>query len=310
VDVAVLSAGQTPIHVDLDPATFAMAPAATAAAITPRTGAIVVVHFAGAPAGLGALQRVAERHGLALVEDACLAPGASYDGRPVGSWGRAAAFSLGVRKPVSAGEGGLVTTGDEALAAAVRDARNLGADAETGELVEPSGNYRLTELQAAVALPQLARLEADRQRRAAAAAVLSAALAESPYLRPLSCDRRATRWAWAQFWIRYDEAAGGVPRERVAQAVQAEGIPLFAGWARPNYTLGCYTPARAGEWLRPRGAGRAADHYERTHCPHAERAAFGEALLLDFPLLDAEAPVAQEAAAALAKVSAHLRDLR
>src|SRR5439155_12480768 len=117
-----------------------MSPAAAAAAVTPRTAGLIAVHFAGQPAGLGPLARVAERARLALVEDACLAPGAHYDGRPVGSWGRAAAFSLGVRKPVSAGEGGVVTTNDAGLAAAIRQARSLGADPHTGEIARATGN--------------------------------------------------------------------------------------------------------------------------------------------------------------------------
>src|SRR5262249_47592607 len=97
---------------------------------------------------------------------------------------------------------------------------------------------------------------------------------------------------------------------RVAEAAQAEGIPLFEGWLRPNYSLGVYTPARAAAWLPARGSSRAADHYERACCPRAERAAFAGALLLDFPVLDAGAAVASDAAAALVKVSAQLDDLR
>jgi dTDP-4-amino-4,6-dideoxygalactose transaminase len=309
VDVAVLAAGLTPIHVEIDPDTYCLSPVAAAAVVTPRAAAMVAVHFAGQPAHVEALARVADRHGLALVEDACLAPGARFKDRPVGGWGRAAVFSLGVRKPVSAGEGGLVVTGDGALAEKLRRARNLGIDGETGEITEASGNYRLTALQASVALPQLARLDEDTRRREEAAARLSAAVEGSPAFRPLECHSQVTRHAWAQFWLRCDEEAGGVPRERVVEAVQAEGIPLFPGWPRPNYTLQVYTPARAAEWLRARGSGRDADHYGRTRLPHAERAAFQEALLLDFPLLDAGPEGIRDAAEALAKVSERLEDL-
>lgn len=285
VDVAIHAAGLTPVHVDLDPATYGMSPAAAAAALTPRTAALVAVHFAGQPAHLRSLAAIAERQGILLVEDACLAPGAAYDDRPVGSWGRAAVFSLGVGKPISAGEGGLVTTSDPQLAEALRRARSFGADPETGEIFAPTGNYRLTELQAAVALPQLARVEADRRRREAIATLWTEALAGSPVLRPLAHDPRA-RHAWAQFWLRYDEDAGGMSRDRFVERAQAAGLPLFAGWPRTNPTLGMYSRARATAWLQARGSGREPDHYEQGRFPHAEHAAYNEAVLLDFASLN------------------------
>ena len=295
VDVAVHQAGLTPVHVELDPRTYGMSPAHAAVAVTPRTGAIVAVHFGGQPAHLRSLATVAERQGLALIEDACLAPGATYDGRPAGSWGVAGVFSLGVHKPLSAGEGGLVTTSDARLAARLRRLRSLGADPETGEIWEPSGNFRLTELQAAVALPQLARLEEDRLRRAQVAERWTAALSNFPALRPLELDARA-KPAWAQFWLRWDEPAGGRCRAELVAAAQELGVPLFAGWPRPNYTLGMYSRERAALWLSARNSGREPEHYERTRCPHAEHAAYNEAVLLDLPSLNAP-PEAVEAIA-------------
>jgi dTDP-4-amino-4,6-dideoxygalactose transaminase len=310
VEVAVLAARLTPIHVDIDPASYAISPAAAAAAVNPRTAALIAVHFAGQPAPVESLARVAERYGIALVEDACLAPGAVYQGRPVGSWGRAAAFSLGVRKPISAGEGGLVVTSDPVLATAVRALRSLGADAETGEIAVPGGNYRMAALQAAVARVQLRRLDEDLARRAEAAKALEEALRGSTLFKPLDVLPGTEVHSRAQFWIRYQEHAANVPRERVVEAVQAEGIPLFRGWPRPNYCQPVYTAGRAGRWLRERDSGREADHYEHTQCPVAERAAFGEALLLDFPLLASSPDVAARAAEALLKVEQHLDELR
>ncbi len=310
VDVAVLAAGLTPIHADLDPATYALSPTAVAGAVTPRTAAIVAVHFAGQPAHLQSLARVAERSGIALVEDACLAPGAGYEGRNVGTWGRAAVFSLGVHKPLSAGEGGLVATNDSALAAEVRKLRSLGADPESGEIDHPTGNYRLSALAAAAALPQLARLAADSQRRNLAVRQLLLALQDQPAWQPLTLDPRATCPAWAQLWFRWNQLATGVPRERIVEVVRAEGIPLHVGWSLPNYSHSMYTPAHASEWLRARNSGRDPDHYLHTCCPHAERAAFEEALLLDFPLLNADAEALADAAAALRKVGENLERLR
>jgi dTDP-4-amino-4,6-dideoxygalactose transaminase len=286
VDAAVLAAGLTPVHVDIDPATYGMSPIAAAAAVTARTVAMIVVHFAGQPTRLRSLASVAERQGIVLIEDACLAPGVIYGDRSVGAWGQAAVFSLGVRKPISTGEGGLITTKDAALAERLRRGRSLGADPESGDLLQPTGNFRLTALQAAVALPQLARLEADRLRREQAAALWTAALGAGGALQALARDPQATH-CWAQFWLRYNEERGGASREQLVEVAQAMGLPLFAGWPRPNHTLGVYAPQRAVSWLRDRGSGREPAHYEQTHCPHAEHAAFNEALLLDFPALNA-----------------------
>jgi len=301
VDVAVLAAGLTPIHVDIDPATYSMSPVAAAAAVSARTAAIVVVHFAGQPSRLRSLASIAERQGLALIEDACLAPGAAYAGKPVGSWGRAAAFSLGVRKPISSGEGGMVVTTDAALAERVRCGRSLGSNPNTGDLLRPTGNYRLSSLQAAVALPQLARLESDRLRREQAADLWTEALRAVDALQPLARDPQATH-CWSQFWLRFDEARGGMSRDKLLGAAHAAGLPLFAGWPRPNHTLGVYTPQRSVSWLRERGSGRGANHYEQTHCPNAEHAAFNEAVLLDFPSLIAESAAARRTAERLAKL--------
>ncbi len=308
VDAAVFQAGLTPVHVDLDPRTYGMAPAAAAAAITPRTAALVVVHWAGQPAGRDGWRRLAERNGLALLEDACLAPGAQYGGEPVGAWGAAAVFSLGVRKPLSAGEGGFVVTRDPKLAERVRRDRSLGADPESGDLRRPTGNYRLSEWAAGVTLPQLARLEAGRSRRAASARLLSEAVERVPFLEPLALDPRTNGPTWAQLWLRFDEEAAGIPRARWVEALQAEGVPIFPGWGRPSYTLGMYTRAGAAEWLRARESGRPPDFYERVACRHAERAAYSEALVLDLPVLEDEAVGAT--ASALEKVAANVHRLR
>lgn len=307
VDVAVLAAGLTPIHVEIDPTTGSMSPIAAASAVTPRTGVLVVVHFAGQPARLGPLLRVAERAGIALIEDACLAPGAEYQVRPVGNWGKLAIFSLGAGKPISAGEGGLIVTDDGALAERLRRLRSLGAEAESGDIATPTSNYRLSALAAAVVLPQLQRREADRQRREEVALALTAASVPYPWLKPLERDAQVTRHSWAQFWLRYDEEALGMPRAWFAAAMRAEGLPLLTGWPHPNYCMAMYTPERAAEWLRARSSGRDPNHYSSAICPNAERWAFSEALLLDLPVLETEPSISLEFGEALARIEAYVR---
>jgi hypothetical protein len=140
------------------------------------------------------------------------------------------------------------------------------------------------------------------------AAALTAAVSPWPWLRPLEYDPEVSQHGWAQFWLRYEEEAAGMPRNWLIAALRAEGIPLLPGWPAPNYSLAMYTPERAAAWLRARGSGREPDHYLAAHCPHAERWAFSEALLLDLPMLEADPTVAGDFAAALERVGDHLAE--
>lgn len=148
---------------------------AVEAAVTPRTVAIIAVHYAGYPADMRALRQVADRHGLALVEDAAHAPGAHAPEGPVGSLGDVACFSFFSNKNLTTGEGGMVTTDDEALAARVRRLRAHGLTASTWDrergmaagydIPEVGANYRPSEIEAALGLVQLGRLQGGNARR-------------------------------------------------------------------------------------------------------------------------------------------------
>jgi dTDP-4-amino-4,6-dideoxygalactose transaminase len=162
--------GATPVFVDIDPATYNIDPAATAAAVTPRTRAIIPVHLYGQSADLGPLLDVADRAGVPLIEDAAQAIGATYEGRMVGGFGRAGCFSFFPSKNLGAfGDGGLVATNDDSLAASLRRMRVHGADRQYYHQVI-GGNFRLDALQAAilrVKLPHLAGWTEARRRNAA-----------------------------------------------------------------------------------------------------------------------------------------------
>ena len=161
-----------PVFVDIDLATFNIDPHAVEAAITPRTRAIIPVHFAGQPADMDALLAIAKRHGLFVIEDAAHAHGASWRDQPAGSIGACGSFSFQSSKNLTAGEGGIIVTNDDALAAACRSIHNCGR-VPGGIWYEHhviSGNYRLGELQGALLNSQLDRLEeqtatARRERR-------------------------------------------------------------------------------------------------------------------------------------------------
>jgi len=172
---AILEAGATVRFADIELDTFTLEPEAVAAACTARTRALMPVHLYGQPASMDALAPLAEGRGLALVEDAAQAHGAAVGSRRVGSYG-IGSFSFYATKNITTGEGGMVTTDDDAIADRLRLLRNQGMRARYQ--YEIAGhNYRMTEVQAAIGIPQLARVDALIERRRHNAARLEAGLA-------------------------------------------------------------------------------------------------------------------------------------
>lgn len=165
---AVALTGATPVFADIEPAYFCLNPAAVEAAVTPRTAGIMPVHLYGHPADMTAIQQVAERHSLAVFEDAAQAHAASWLGQPVGAFGAVAAFSFYPTKNMTSGEGGMVVCADEATARQVRLLRNQGMERRYANEVV-GFNARMTDVQAAIGRVQLRKLPgwtARRQRNA------------------------------------------------------------------------------------------------------------------------------------------------
>ena len=184
---AVLYCGATPVFADLDLATYNLDPAKVERAITKRTKAIMPVDQIGLPADLGRLTRLAARHGLPLLEDAACALGATYQGARVGALSHLTCFSFHPRKIITTGEGGMITTDDTALAGRLRILRSQGASkaaydregkaAPAAEVYAELGyNYRMTDVQAAIGLVQLSKLDRLIARRRALAARYDRAL--------------------------------------------------------------------------------------------------------------------------------------
>lgn len=214
---AVLRTGATVRFADVLP-DFTVDPSALAAQVTDRTAALVPVHLYGLPADMPAVMAIAQRHGLAVLEDAAQAHGASVAGRPAGSFG-IGSFSFYATKNVTAGEGGVVTTSDDTLAETLRLLRNQGMR-NRYEYVRVGRNLRLTDLQAAVAVPQLRRLRTTTQRRTDNAALLTEALADVPGLElPQVPDDRHS--AWHQYTVLLP---AGVDRDRVVRGLEARGV--------------------------------------------------------------------------------------
>lgn len=162
---AVVACGAAPVFVDVDPSTFCMDPGAVEAAVSDRTAAVVPVHLFGHPADMVRLRRLAERHGLLVVEDACQAQGARHQGRPAGALGAVAAISFHPSKTMTTGEGGMLVCGDAAVASAARVWRNQGMNGVTGRPEVAGLNARMTEMAAAMGRVQLRRVPEFLDRR-------------------------------------------------------------------------------------------------------------------------------------------------
>ncbi len=267
----VLAVGARPVFVDVERDTFGMDPTLVEAAIGPRCKAILSVHQLGFPCDLAELLAIATRHGLPLIEDAACALGSEilledrWDriGRP---HGRLACFSFHPRKIITTGDGGMITTGDGALAARLRSLRQHAmnvtlAERERNPLAresydEPAYNFRMTDLQAAIGRPQLARLDAFMAERRRLAAAFSLALEDHPVLAP---GRRSPRLAHQLAELphpparrRRDDPGPGAavparPRASPAGAglTNAHQEPAYAG--RDNWRGG---PLPVSEYLR------------------------------------------------------------
>ncbi len=166
-------AGARPVFVDVQERTFNIDPTLIEAAITPRTGAIMPVHEFGLCCDIREVSAIAAKHGLPVIEDAACALGATDDGKHAGTFGQFGSFSLHPRKAITSGEGGVLVTGDPALAARARILRNHGIEVTGGrmEFVAAGFNFRLTDFQAALVASQMDRLDAALAKRAALAQV-------------------------------------------------------------------------------------------------------------------------------------------
>ncbi|MFN7982295.1 MAG: DegT/DnrJ/EryC1/StrS family aminotransferase [Vicinamibacterales bacterium] len=222
--LAVMMAGARPVFADIDPERLTIDPAAVEAAVTSRTRAILPVHLYGQAADMSALQRIAERHNLALVEDACQAHLSTSQGRPVGTIGVAGAFSFYPTKNLGAlGDGGAIVTGDGALAARLRRLRN-GGQTNRYHHQEPGLNSRLDEMQAAILRARLPYLRAWTNRRKTAAASYRTALAGAPVHVPREFD---AGHVYHLFVVRTSH------RARLQQHLTADGIETLVHYPVP-----------------------------------------------------------------------------
>jgi dTDP-4-amino-4,6-dideoxygalactose transaminase len=302
---AALPLGAVPVFADCDPATLQPDPAAIEAAITPRTTAIVIVHFGGYPADLDRITRIARRHKLALIEDCAHAQGTQWRGRGVGSYGEFGTFSFQQSKALTCGEGGIVICRTQANWNRAYRYHNLGRLEDRGfyDFHLLSTNLRLTDLQGALLSAQFARFRQQLARKMRAAAYLSRRLRPLGGLTPLPDDARISRRGFYYYLLQYDrEAFKGASRDLFRQALAAEGVSLGQayGQAIHRYPLFRNWPARPGQEGYP---------YRNVHCPHAEQAATETVCTIAHPLLLADRSDLERLVEAVAKVKQNIDEL-
>lgn len=238
---AVLEAGAMPIFVDVDPETFQIDPSKIEEKITPRTRAILPVHICGLPADMVQIMKIAKKHDLVVVEDACQAWTAEIDHKQVGTFGNAGCFSFQNSKNIPIGEGGAIVSNDDAFMDRCFSYHNYGHahGSMVGEVgsgsIMPGTKLRLTEYQAAIGLSQLKRFEEQSVTRSNNAVYLRAKMAEFDGILPYKLYENVTKAAYHLFPFRYKkEAFQGLTRADFMKALRAEGIPCSSGYTTLN----------------------------------------------------------------------------
>jgi perosamine synthetase len=220
----ILYAGAKPVFADIDPQTLNLDPDKAAAAITPRTKAIVAVEAFGNPAGMIELEQVAQKNELILIEDACEGFGGQFSTRRIGSFGRSAVFAFYPNKQITTGEGGMIVTDDDIFADLCRSLRNQGRDG-MGWLAHArlGYNYRLCEINAALGIAQIARLDDILENRRRVAHAYMERLMTNRYLiLPTLMDE--TRMSWFVFVVRLNDLFEPGDRDQVIRELRLQGI--------------------------------------------------------------------------------------
>ncbi|ALG05677.1 DegT/DnrJ/EryC1/StrS family aminotransferase [Kibdelosporangium phytohabitans] len=233
---AILEAGATARFADIREDDFCVDPQAVAAAVGPRTKVLMPVHLYGQTADMGALIPIAEQHGLKIVEDAAQAVGATYEGRPAGSYGLGC-FSLYATKNITTAEGGVITTNDATIADRLRVLRNQGMR-QRYQYEVAGHNYRLTDLHAAVGIPQLEKLTELTEARSRNAEALSKGLADITGLRvPAVLPGRSH--VWHQYTVLVGDDAK-VTRDELSAKLTEKGVGNGIYYPKVVFDYDCY----------------------------------------------------------------------
>lgn len=314
---AILQWNGIPVFADIEPGSFNIDPVSVEKLIGPRTRAIMAVDIFGQSANMRALRDIATRHGLKLLSDTAQAPGARYHGEYAGTLADIGGYSLNYHKHIHCGEGGILVTNDDRYARRLRLIRNHAEavidSSEPDELCNMLGfNFRLGEIEAAIAGEQLRKLKTNIEGRQRAVAEFDAGLAGLPGLTTPKVDPGSTH-VYYIYGMTLDPARLGVPRDRLVAALRAEGVPgLISGYQNvhlyPLFQQRIAYGTRGFPWTSPY-AGREI-RYDRGTCPIAERLHAETFLGINICLNDYSAEDVRRVVAAFRKVWGQLDALR
>lgn len=237
---AILYCGAKPVFVDIDPKTFNIDPALIEQSITPRTVGIEPVHLYGQPADMDAIEAIAEKHNLFIVEDAAQAIGAEYKARKIGTIGDITCFSTYTTKNLHTMEGGFLTTSDDDIAMRLRRLRNIGQESKYNHTLI-GYNYRMTEVAASVGIAQVQLIDEFSRRRQANAAYITRELSmlekegiTLPYISPDS------KHVFHQYTIMIDSDMTGFTRDTLSDSLNSFGVETGMHYPAPIYTQPCF----------------------------------------------------------------------
>jgi dTDP-4-amino-4,6-dideoxygalactose transaminase len=314
---AALVYGAIPVFADIDPDIFCIRPESIRSRITPCTKAIIAVDLFGHPADMGEIMQVAREHNLVVIEDAAQAPGALYHGSYAGTLADMGVFSLNYHKTVHCGEGGVVVTNSDDFAERLQLIRNhaevVVKDKGVQNIVNMVGfNYRMTEIEAAIAREQLKKLEGLVTSRIEAADYLTERLSNCPGITP-PVVRQGVRHGYYTYAIRFDPLKAGISRDRFVRAINAEGIPMSQGYVEPIYLEPVYQQRIAfGKdgfpFTYPGYKGHVS--YDRGICPVTERMHDEELILTDICRAGVTKRDLEDTVTAFTKIFDHSAEVR
>jgi dTDP-4-amino-4,6-dideoxygalactose transaminase len=313
---AALEIGAVPVFADIDPQTYTLDPESAAACVTSRTRAIVPVYLGGRPADMDAIMTLAQRHNLMVIEDAAQAWGASWQEKKTGTLGHVAGFSFQSSKNITAGEGGMILSNDETIAALARSISNCGRQPVGLWYAHYAlgGNYRLSEFHGAILRAQLQRYPQQLMQRQANAAYLEQALSAVKGITMLSQDGRVTSNAYHILFVQYHaEAFGELTKSRFIAALQAEGIAgVHGGYSLPVYRQPVMLAKNFGLATPPLFSGVYTEvpDYSRVTWPVTDHACNKEAVWIRQNMLLGERRDMDDIVAAILKIQQYHDELR
>jgi L-glutamine:2-deoxy-scyllo-inosose/3-amino-2,3-dideoxy-scyllo-inosose aminotransferase len=310
---APMAAGAIPVIVDVDPNTYCIDPEAIEKAITTKTKAIIPVHLGHQMADMDAIMALAEKHNLIVIEDCAHAHGAKWNGQGAGTIGHFGSFSMQSSKILTTGEGGILLCRTPELAAKAASIIDCGRPHALGGGPEDEsmdyqvgGNYRLSEIAAALALVGIERFPAQAKQREEMAAYMDESLSEVQGVRVLKRDARHTTRSFYRYMFAIDPEAFGVEHDVLCAALDAEGVGCWVGYeAMHNYTL--FQPQKSK--LAVPSAFPEHFKFEEMDLPEATRACEHEAVWLDEAIFRCGPEGVDDAVTAIKKIQESAKEL-